>query len=325
MARLRRCPARRERARERIKWQRLGKTVAVYFGSCVAIGPRDAKIRTRCSGNESIMGIVARTHVKCDVRSTLVELFSYVSRVVGKTASQDDAEKSRVYYIPAIRKQRGNVLTVALRYTSRYITLRARARKRNFRFCRMSIIRVHAESAERSSANGEIVSLTRHFRTLSGLVLTAAARDAGALHQHIPGSDVLQVADVAASRRSGSRTRGGRDLRLGGDATLWVVIEPEFRTDATTDGAVAPGELAAGERLSRPTRSVLRVSRGLREERHLERDRREESNRRRIDFERGICLRTIVLGAATCDRWDRKEESEYEGSDEVTRRKRTSF
>lgn len=67
-------------------------------------------------------------------------------------------------------------------------------------------------------------------RSLPGLVLPAAARDAGALYQHIPSLDVLQAADVAASRRSGSRTRGGRDLRPDGVATTsWVVTEAEFR------------------------------------------------------------------------------------------------
>jgi len=37
-------------------------------------------------------------------------------------------------------------------------------------------------------------------RTVPGLVLPPAARDAGALHQYIPSFDVLQAADVAASR-----------------------------------------------------------------------------------------------------------------------------
>lgn len=61
-------------------------------------------------------------------------------------------------------------------------------------------------------------------RTVPGLVLPPAARDASALHKHIPSFDVLQAADVAASRRSGSRTRErGRDLRIGGAATLWIV------------------------------------------------------------------------------------------------------
>jgi len=64
---------------------------------------------------------------------------------------------------------------------------------------------------------------------LSGLVLSAAAGDAGTLHQHIPSLDVLQAADVAASRQPGSRTCAGRDLRSGGVATPWVVTESEFR------------------------------------------------------------------------------------------------
>jgi len=38
------------------------------------------------------------------------------------------------------------------------------------------------------------------FRTLSGLVLSTTTRDAGALYQHILSLDVLQIADVAASR-----------------------------------------------------------------------------------------------------------------------------
>lgn len=57
----------------------------------------------------------------------------------------------------------------------------------------------------------------------AGLVLPAAARDAGAVHQHILSPDVLQTADVAASR--GSRARGGRDLRPGRVTTPRVVTE----------------------------------------------------------------------------------------------------
>lgn len=36
--------------------------------------------------------------------------------------------------------------------------------------------------------------------TLSGLVLSTTTRDAGTLYQHILSPDVLQIADVAASR-----------------------------------------------------------------------------------------------------------------------------
>lgn len=60
----------------------------------------------------------------------------------------------------------------------------------------------------------------------AGLVLPAAARDAGAVHQHILSPDVLQTADVAASRRLGSRAHGGgRDLRPGRVTTPRAVTE----------------------------------------------------------------------------------------------------
>lgn len=62
-------------------------------------------------------------------------------------------------------------------------------------------------------------------RKFAGLVLPATAGDAGAVHQHILSPDVLQAADVAASRWLGSRARGGRDLRPGRVTTPRVVTD----------------------------------------------------------------------------------------------------
>jgi len=94
--------------------------------------------------------------------------------------------------------------------------------------------------------------------TVAGLVLPPAARDAGALHQHISSFDVLQTADVAASRRSGSRTRErGRDLRPGGAVTLWVVTEPEFRRET----AMWPHQESPGMAFTSGSFSLMRRGR----------------------------------------------------------------
>lgn len=100
-------------------------------------------------------------------------------------------------------------------------------------------------------------------RLLPGLVLPAAARDAGALYQHIPSLDVLQAADVAASRRSGSRTRGGRDLRPSGVATTLLGSSPNQNFDEGNDGGCGRTE-NHWKRLSRAIRSVSRVARASR-------------------------------------------------------------
>jgi len=92
------------------------------------------------------------------------------------------------------------------------------------------------------------------FRTVPGLVLPPAARNAGAVYQHIPSFDVLQTADVAASRRSGSRTRErGRDLRSGA-ATLWSSPSKNF------EGKRQCGRKNRRERFSRAIHLVLRAA-----------------------------------------------------------------
>lgn len=45
-----------------------------------------------------------------------------------------------------------------------------------------------------------------------GLAVEAAASDAGAVHQHIVGAHVLQVADVAASQVGSATIAEGHDL-----------------------------------------------------------------------------------------------------------------
>lgn len=143
------------------------------------------------------------------------------------------------------------------------------------------------------------------FNTMSclfpGLVLPAAARDAGALYQHIPSLDVLQAADVAASRRSGSRTRGGRDLRPGGVATApWVVTEPEFRRRQQRGGCGAALKTTGNDFRERFARS--RASRGLRAaELGTDAKRRFEGTRRE---DRGrFCQLDRGRSRITNDRW----------------------
>ncbi|OAD58601.1 hypothetical protein WN48_10687 [Eufriesea mexicana] len=84
-------------------------------------------------------------------------------------------------------------------------------------------IRRQIDESERLRANPLLYLVSPQVKVR--LVLSAAAGDAGGVHQHILRPDVLQAADVAASRRLGSRARGGRDLRPGRAATPRVVTE----------------------------------------------------------------------------------------------------
>jgi hypothetical protein len=135
-----------------------------------------------------------------------------------------------------------------------------------------------------------------HVFILPGLVLPATARDAGALHQHIPSFDVLQAADVATSRRSGSRTRSGRDLRP--TVASRRLGSPSSQNFDTARRRVRPYQESPEATFVSGSLGLTRVASVLRRREYLDRSRREKRIRERVDFgEDFVAWKTIVSNA----------------------------